>query len=314
MTFPGSQISLPQGITAAELSNASWGWAGVRLVIHDADNVKLVPWNEGGPWINVNGELVQIGVTNCACGITDNTIGSDGLDTGVTPSPDTLYFVFVGNSASTFGLYSLRLCADPPIADERGIYYAGGDPDTNYRCVGAVFTNGSPGFTDTETARFVVSLYNPLPAKVYVCPNYANDNSDTTYSLNTATWATINGGSNDSIQYLSLAFQPAVFVLNVTVNALGAAAAQFGISALGGTAPGLDPSAAARLPALAAGACQITYADDRHVPDGIVQAAVRTVSMLGMTGGVAATIVADFARNGATSDPPATYLTGTVPT
>lgn len=272
-----------------------------------------------GTFIEVNGSIVDIStaLTNNIAG--DQLINADGEENGFTPSASTLYYAYVSNAAAIDAPSSLRLSASAPDVATAGLwagipYLTAPGPTTsngqNWRYVGSVYIDASVQVTDTVTARHVANYYNRLPRSIYVAPQYSNNNAQTTYAFNSATFAIVAAdalatfvtpiGFNTTDRAEPTLFANASFVF----SARGAAAGAYGISVDSTTSPTVARSTAAL--STAGLAVSIAWTDSLGA-EGL-----HTVRMLGMSGGVADTIVADLARNGSASDPAATVLTGWV--
>lgn len=274
--------------------------------------------------IEINGELIDLYLSNPTTRFdTDNTIDVDGNDTTTLPAINTLYYVYCSNVAANdvYAGQSLRLSTSAPTLTSGAQwpacpYLNNTGNGKNWRYVGVVYLvddgGGNPTTADTPAQRLVANHYNRRPRPLFACAGYADANSQTTYSFNSATWAQINAAAK--VQFLvSQPKTDATFasgtdfahvVGNFVVSATPAAVTQWGL----GLDSTTDPSASASIAASAANS-SVSVALD--MTTGIDRAGVTTVYQLGMSNG-ASTVVADQARNGAAADPPATYLTGWV--
>jgi hypothetical protein len=274
------------------------GLAGGRLALSGAD---VAYETDVGTQIEINGEMVLCSSVN-VCLVTDETIDGNGDMSGLVPAGVTRHYAYVSNSRATSNALCVRLSLVAPTTYREFLYLGASGNAANWRFVGWVGTTSAPAFQDSESGRLVVNYYNRRTLSLRSQIGYNDNNAQTTFALNSATWTPLNGGTGASIQFVGNGEDAAVFGLDVSCSTVGAAVCGFGVSIDSSTAPNL----AGILPAAAANS-SVSVSLARTPSAGF-----RTLYALGMSGGVATTVIADMARNGAAADPPACVLWGAI--
>lgn len=289
-------VSLMSNIAGSAVSNpldptdATVAFAGGRLRLASGSLLEYAQFN--GPLIEVNGVQVFLSAP-LECDIADTTIDSTGADTGFGPAPTTLYYAYV----NTLGVLRLSETAPQVSKNQRSLYLDDSGSGANWRFVGWVYVEGA-AFQDSESARYVVNAYNKRPARLFVCPSYSDNNAQTTYGVTLATWDELG-----SVGFIANGEDAIALQLTVNASAIGAAGAQVGI----GESSASSPSSAAVLPASGANESASCSLVSLFATPGAAQ--VSSAKFLAVSS-AASTFIADFARNGATFDPPATRLEG----
>lgn len=294
MNFSGGGSQITGGISIEDALGAS-PTVGVRIGWLSSNSLFLGRYANSrtvsnGLECNVSGSL--------ALTTAENLLTSTGADAGAAMAASTLYAIYIGNAAATFAPSQFRASATQPTLVD-GVYYLGVTGNAaNWRFLGWVATDASVQIRDDEQARHVVNYYNRRPLRLFTCPAYVDDNAQTTYAINKATFGPINAGSSDSVSWIA----------NGEDAAWLQATAQFTVST--GTAayigPGFDSSTQ---PDVAAG-CRSTGQSTTAGSAKTLAVGRRTGYLLACTQGTAYTVAADVLRLGAASDPAATFLDG----
>jgi|GEM_PF-2297233 hypothetical protein len=179
---------------------------------------------------------------------------------------------------------------------QNGRYVSAGNAAYNY--VGVVRTVGVGTIVDSATQRFVGNYYNQLNKKMYSCPGYVDDNSNTSYSLSGTLWVRLNSASGSKIEFVVPETQSVglSFVSYSLTGAGGAARFGIGLDSLTNIKCAAQNSIAEASISIS-GECEEVIAPGYHYAELM---GVRSVSN--------ATVYADFARLGADADTPATYI------
>jgi len=295
----GAQIS-GQGL---DLAAARAGLGGARLEQNAGLGLFLAA--VAGPGIAVGGDYIPASTTPQLLA-TDNLIDATGADAGAAMAASTLYYIYLSSAAATFSPSRLRGSLTAPTR-VGGIYALGAAGNAaNWLLVGWARTTAGIGFQDDPTYRGVVSYYNRQRRSLFVCPQYVDDDAQTTYGLTSAVWALIDAAAQVSCIYNG---EDAIELSAHVTKSAGAIAAQFGI---GRTVT--DPDVAAAFPSALTNAtitAALQYGGTADPRLGTTPQFV-TFAFLGFTTAVLVTLVADQARNGAAADPPGTWLAGSV--
>ena len=87
------------------------------------------------------------------------------------------------------------------ITRQDGVYVKSGD--ATRRLLGTFYTTSTTQTADSLTARYLANVYNAVARPMFTCPNYNNNNSNTSYTFTGASYARINGGTNDTLNYVT---------------------------------------------------------------------------------------------------------------
>jgi hypothetical protein len=287
----------------SELYRGQWGF---RLVRGSSTTITL---QQVGPHSFVADGFPLLDATSAAA-LTltiaaQYSIDDTGTFTGITPDADELhgvYYCLVGDMAGQLalgptppvlvdGLYRLKASGDGLLALFLGWCRTGG-------------SLGSPEVVDLPSRRLLVNWLNRRPTSLLAQPAYADGGTATTFARTLAVWGALNAGTGDQVQYVSNGIDPADVTLQATLGAAAPAnAVGLGIGATSATQPSTSTWFRASAPDRSSTSCRLVT----------VQAAgYATLDALAMTGGSAATFLADAARTGAAADPSATQLAGIV--
>lgn len=284
-----------------------FGAAGGRLGYSSSSEIEYAIYSSNVLEVNgINVGLEPAGASTLICTSTDDLIDAAGDSTASPPGSGTRYYAYVCNGADGLGV-RLRLSLEPP-AYVKGIYYLGTTGNAvNWRFVGTVALLGGV-FRDDVTARLIANHANRLRKPLFTCPGYTDDNADTTIVLASGTvWAALNGGTGDSVAFLSNGEDCVELVGNVQVALGGGATWRVGI--------GVDSVLAnAQAEARVAAACRNnqTQQPSTVVLHETFVDALYFASLNAYTNSTTPSVIADFARTGDTVDPPGTTLSGSV--
>lgn len=235
-----------------------------------------------------------------------NAMDVAGLSTGalVNASVSTLFHVYYCGAGDFQGGLGFSTTAPTRV---NGLYVlANSDVGNTCIFVGWMRTDAAGNMQDNAAQRLVVNYYNRRWVSLLLRPAYADGNSTTTYALTTATWTRINAGTGDTGEWISNGEEAirasATFVLGAVAPA---SIIKCGI----GDNSNTQPLVCASLGSLAISGSSMSC-------QAVISAAAgyRTITMLAVTGNLATTFAADYLRDGAASDPPATYLYASIPT
>jgi hypothetical protein len=163
-------------------------------------------------------------------------------------------------------------------------------------------TGATPDFVDSLTQRFVANYENQLPRSMLCCPGYANGGTQTTIAPANVTFARLNAGTNDTLEWLSDGYSGVLLAQNVVVVAgTAAGTSQWGI--------GIDSIVNCAIAAQVAAAAVNVNAPCHYAT--IPNAGYHFAAMLAATG-LGATFACDLVRAGSAADPIATHLAGFV--
>lgn len=250
-----------------------------------------------GNWVEVDGVAVSIGVDGLECDVSDGLLASTGTVTATSPPSDALYYAYVGAN----GLH----LSDVAPTSYLGAYYLGSSGGgVEWRFCGWVYVSDVGEFTDSETARELVNYHNRLPARLFTCPDYGDDNLDTVHTLVSVTWAKLNGGGGSDVSFIANGEDGvrlcATFQAYADVNAtFGAAVSIDGVTDI--ETGGYQYAAANVLHSASIPRLYVPSSAGRHV-----------ASIVGCNNAGTVTFLADRVRNGAVADPAHTFLSGWV--
>lgn len=295
----GSMVSQPAN--ARELrSNQNGG----RLVRTSASVLTFSRYF--GEVLEIRDEMAAIPAGGIALNVTTtNTIDVDGNDSAIPTAASTLYYVCLSNSISATPL-ALRLydAAGPIISSTTsGQRYLNSTGDGQYwRIIGQVYTTAAGGLVDTPARRLVMNYENQLPLSLLATPGFTDNNAQTTIAPANVTYAAMNAGTGDLVEFISDGYAAVYLHLEVVVVAGPAAGvSQYGI--------GIDTVATAVCACqVAAAAVNVCGSTTRCA---ILSAGYHAANMICATG-LGATLACDLVRAGGTADPIGTQLTGWV--
>jgi hypothetical protein len=264
--------------------------------------------NHAGTVVEVNAERVAVGSSGFTLLNTANLIAADGTDSGGAPAVDTLYYCYVSNSKASFAPLGIRMSATAPSLFNGVKYLATTGNGANWRFVGWVRTISNAGtvnYADSLTQRLVINYYNRRRLSLETTPGYVDDNTNTTYTLASATYIALNGGTGSQLAFISNGEDATLYSLQATVanNGIGnrmfigvgedstsqASTTQTGDASVAGSNIGLNIT---RKTILAEG--------------------YRLLNALGRIGAGTNTYIADVTRGGGATDPPCTTLSAEI--
>lgn len=181
---------------------ASGVHADVYLACSGAASLLLERCN--GNLLTINGEDCVIPAGGDTLSTASNVITAAGADSGAAMQASTFYYIYRSNSGATYAPNEVRACATGPGGYVNGCMSLGAAGNAaNWRYVGIAYTNVSTQFTDSETARHVLSYYNRRAKRIYTCPGYNNNNSSTTYTVAKNGPNPLNGGTGATISFVT---------------------------------------------------------------------------------------------------------------
>lgn len=301
----GAQIQTPY--TDAQAWEGQWGLrfrrVGARIFGFQQVGPHLVPGTAESGAFALPGSSTLAGLIDLDA---QNAMDAAGLSTGaaISASPSTTYHVYYCRDGDFAGGAGFSTTAPALV----GGMYLLGSAGVPARCffLGWVRLDSGANMQDNAAQRLTVNYYNRRWKTALLRPGYNDNNAATTFSANLAAWGRLNGGTGDTFEYVANGEDRYVFQARVTLGgAAPATGPQFGLGDNSNTEPTVVCTIPALDPAGASTGCGLDLAP---------AAGYRTVALLGMTNGLATTIQADLARNGAAADPAATWMIGAVPT
>lgn len=284
------------------IASASSGVFQARLQRDSATAISLQRY--AGQYVEVGGEMVDVGASGLSCATSDNTINGTGGDSGTGPSASSTYQVYVSNSSASFAPLDLRLSGQSPSL-VGGVKYLGTSGNAlNWRFVGWVYLDGSTQFSDDTTNRLVVNYYNRARKTLVINPGYSNGNTSSSYTRS-GNWTAANGGTNASGSFISNGEDAADFVLSAAMSTPD------GVTGLAGI--GIDTTTDPLVTTHSQGSSSTNDISSHVATSRTVHAEGRhTVSLCVAATGGTATYYSDTVRLGATADPRATQIEGIV--
>jgi hypothetical protein len=286
-----------------------FGEAGGRLELVSSSELGYQIYRTGV--LEVNGENVQIpGGSGLTVDVTEDLIDNTGIPTGLQPATLARTYAYIGNSSSAIAAPALRLSSSAPVDYNGFKYLATSGGGENWRFVGWVGTLGSPTvqFRDDDTARLIANAYNRVRKSLYLCPGYNDNNTDTTYTINSAAWAGIGTTASltDTVAFVSNG-EDSIAIDAVVSPHTSAGGWRIGIGVAGtiATARTTVKVAAQLRNGIANHSTGCSWGS--IISDGFYFAALSAYTV-----SVTMTVHADLARNGAVADTAATYLQGSV--
>lgn len=265
-----------------------------RLQVDSTTTISLQRYD--GNWVEVDGEAVSLGSSGYGLTTSTGLLAATGYLTATAPSASTLYYVYLG-----YG--QLRLSATAP-SKQKGIYYLGSNPaGMKWRFCGWAYTNSSTQFTDGITARHVINYYNRIHKRLFLCPNYADGNTETTYTMNSSTWVKVTGDANSDVSFVTNGED--IVHLSVTLEGK--------ISSNGNFGPGIgiDGITDVRMSGdVTTTTNTVVHVTMPYAYQAGTTAGRHTASIVARNSAGTLTIYADDERHGASADPACTYLDG----
>lgn len=288
-------VHVNSSITIAQAAGTD---CSARVIFSDSETLVLETVGNGR--VIVAGELIDTNVTGFSLGVASNKITNTGADAGATPAVLTLHYLYISNAKATFAPLELRLSASSPELVDSIQYLKATGNGSNWRFLARVWVGDAGAgvglFFDDEQLRGIGNYYNRQAKRVVTCPAYVDNNAATTFAVNQAAFAAINGGTGDSIVFLSNGEDTIHVSAHVSFSAVGASAAFVGIGVNSTTSP--------------ATSAQCKVVDQSTTVDLATTPAAGkvTISLLCCTQATAYTARADNARLGAAADPYVTFL------
>lgn len=153
--------------------------------------------------IEINGKMLDPGAGGIAMATTDNRIDGTGADAGAALAALTLYYIYVSNEDATTFPSDLRASTVAPSLFN-GVQYLGTSGNAlNWRYVGMVYPNASTEFEDSLKKRFIANYYNRQRKPLQTTPAYVNDGLATSISFTSLTYAELNGGTDDFVEFIT---------------------------------------------------------------------------------------------------------------
>jgi hypothetical protein len=289
--------SAAAGVTLAEAREGLWGYRFSR------QSANVLQADTVGPVSAFNGNVVQPGLVVSSDISTQDAMGNDALTTGATVASSAsttfaVYWCAAGDFAGGFGFST----AAPVIVDGLPLLNSAGD-GLNCLFLGWIRTSAAGALVDTVQDRLVVNYWNRRRTTLELCPNYTNDNAQTTYTRNSATWTTLTAAAASSqVSFIGNGEDAAEAVGTFVMTGLPAAVTPVGVG-LSTT----QPAGTGLIPANATNAT--VTVPIRWTPSS---GALQTVYLLMANNTATCTFVADLARLGAAADPIATCLRGSI--
>ena len=191
-----------------------------------------------------------------------------------------------------------------PIGYQDGVSVKSGDPTR--RLLGTFWTTTTTTTEDTIRNRYVANVYNNVSLRLFTCPNYVNNNANTTYSfVGSGAFYRVNADTADTISFIS-PLDGGLVSLGVCwfANDPASSVLVFG--------PSLD-STSSPLVVNGGGTVSATNQYGSMVATGFLSAGRHFSCLLAFGGNNnAGTIFADFARLGAVADNPTTFIGGSI--
>ena len=191
-----------------------------------------------------------------------------------------------------------------PIGYQDGVSVKSGDPTR--RLLGTFWTTTTTTTEDTIRNLYVANVYNNVSLRLFTCPNYVNNNANTTYSfVGSGAFYRVNAGTADTISFIS--------PLDGGLVSLGVCwFANYPASSVLVFGPSLD-STSSPLVVNGGGTVSATNQYGSMVATGFLSAGRHFSCLLAFGGNNnAGTIFADFARLGAVADNPTTFIGGSI--
>ncbi len=286
------------GVTQAQAWDGEWGYRFKRA---SANTIDL---EEVGPASAFDTFVIANGITTAWDISTQNAMTNAGASTGATvaSSVSTIFGVYWCQAGAFSG--GVGFSTSAPVRVDGSYRLNSSGDGLSCLFLGWIRTSAAGALVDTVQDRHVVNYWNRRQATLELCPGYTNDNAVTTYTKASATWTTIGASAAASAVSFLANGEDAYDVFATFVTQSSAVNPdKFGLG-ISTTQPVVTCSASANAGNFRSASCRQVAAPS----NGLVTVSMLTVQQ----GGSTATFVADFARDGAASDPPATYIRGLV--
>lgn len=205
----------------------------------------------------------------------------------------TLYYVYLDDDAATL-VVSTNI---PGLQDEVQVMAS----DPTKLLLGWIYASGTNTTEDSLANRYVINYYNRRYRPLFTCPNYSDGGTSNTYTSNSADYAAINGGTADSVGFISNGEDAIDVSFTYTAAASASASVQIGIG---------DNSSTTAWAGTSWGASSLPRGVFRFV--GVRAVGQRRLHMIADCNSQTQTFTADFVRGGGASDPYGTFLAGGV--
>lgn len=250
-----------------------------------------------GDKVVVSGLTVSIPSSGLTRLVTDNLIDASGADSGAAGLASTLYYVYISNQRASFSPSSIRLSATAPIF-VNGVRYLGTGSALNWRFVGWVRLNATPQFESSLISRFIVNYYNRISLPLFSCPRYVDDDAAQTYIVNSAIYAPINGGVDDSLFLISNGEDEVSYSISALCATPNVFRGGIGIDSIA------TSEVSAQIPTIPAGVQSMFVGKSDVLSEGFHQITYLALSV----GGLDSTVFADLPRQGGVKDPFLTFI------
>jgi hypothetical protein len=284
-------------------ADAREGLSNIRLVYAGATTLSISILD--GDTTPINGNEFHGAALSPILNTTDHTITSAAADSGAGMGASTMYYIYW--CLAGFAANAMAASTTKPSLNSSNVPVLGTSGNAaSCLFIGWAYTNGSTQFSDDEANRLVVSYYNRRRTRIRLRPGYSDGNTQSNILVNTTNWTKVNGGTGDVAQWIDCYGQQITGAANYCLNTASTAVIGAGVGDTGATRidaatnfpNGAAVSSSSAVPFVIAGA----------VSSVTGTAVLNTVAMLARTGATAQRFNCDEARNGATADPPLTYL------
>jgi len=220
----------------------------------------------------------------------------------------SIYDVFInpGGELSFSAAWASTLLRTNDLERTYGMLHKNGDAENRY--LGTLRMSGATQGYDSKQHRLLWNMANRVRKAFFVCPAYTDDNAGTYYSLNSATWALVNGGGNDSVYWVTGLGGQMISLKACAYASISANQGHVGIGIDWATYSDVNAECCLTLGAASEGNGSCEY-NGEGVGQGYHQGDLLGCAIGGST---TLTFYSDMPRNGAGEDPPVTFLTGSI--
>lgn len=214
------------------------------------------------------------------------------------------YDVFIYSNAGTLTLELSAAWTDATtrvdaLAMQDGIYVKSGA--ATRRWLGTIRASNTNTTEDSYAKRFVSNFYNRTMRPMFNCPGYSDGNTATTLSITSTTFAAMNGGTNDLIEWVNCEASAVNLYAKICHVAPVAGNIQSGISFENATTGVFSVN----------GSSDTTFTDEGSIPvSRLFAAGYHSANLVSRVTTGTGTVTVDRARSGANADPFATYVSG----
>lgn len=314
MQFPGAQIANEAaaggGFTPTQQSEAWRDQWGYRFFLTDPAGAQhTIGLETVGMNSVVNTTVIPPDIATTWDISTQNAMGNSGNDLGtlVNASTNTTFNIYWANSGPFAG--GLGFSTSPPTLLLGQYVLGSAATPADFRFLGWMRVDSAGRMNDSITARNVINFYNRRLLTLNQKPGFVDNNASTTFSRSLNVWGRLNNGTNDSVDFISNGEGGLKFTMVVTIgSAIAGTFSSVGIGQNSTTTPSTSASFGPLAVTFSTATCDMVF------NPGIAGFGLfRSIYMLCMTSNLAQTFLADQVRNGAATDPVATYLNGLVP-